>query len=249
MWVTVFKSLLLPQGERFGIVLGYSYQGILLLYPQTAPPTAGEQWDPKTSVGEEAAGPGEGGIREPTARQGRPGPSICGEDHPAATGVDLGPPFPFQCFSTPPSACGDNLSLPRATSAVCRIWSPQCTPTYGLALPSIEHNWALIQKRWMWLSNACWGKCSHTWLRVRRTFSILCPCFSTPTPDLWLLDPITKLWQTKKKKKKCSLIDFSGKDSNSKGLGGFPPRASFSSAMCRGESNWFTVAITGFLSN
>lgn len=95
-----------------------------------------------------------------------------------------------------------SLSLPRATSAVCRIWSPQCTPTYGLVLPSIEHNWALTQKRWMWLSNACWGKCAHTWLRVRHTLPILCPCFSTP--DLWLLDPITKLWQTKKKKKMLS---------------------------------------------
>lgn len=127
MWVAVFRSLLLPQGERFGIVLGYSYQGILLLYPQTAPPTAGEQWDPKTSVGEEAAGPGKGGIREPTTRQGRPGPSICGEDHPAATGVDLGPPFPFQCFSTPLSACGDSLSLS----------SGPHQPSAGSGLPSV----------------------------------------------------------------------------------------------------------------
>lgn len=117
------QSLLLPWGERFGIVLGVQCQGIPFFSSQAAPPAAGEQWDPEAPVGGEAAGPGKGGIWEPTARQGCSGPRICGEDHPAATGVVLGL-LSLQCFPSSPSACGDCLSPQGHISRLQDLVSP-----------------------------------------------------------------------------------------------------------------------------
>lgn len=194
----ILQIPVLPWGERFGIVLGYQYQGI---HPLSSPSGC-------TSAGWWAVRP-RGPIwwRSCRAWWRRHLGANCKTGMFWTQHIWRGSSCCDRCgfrASLTPSRVSQALtvhvvtaSLPRVTSAVCRIWSPQCTPTYGPALLSIEQSWAPARKSWMWLPNTCWGKCSHTWLRVGRTLLILCPGFCPP--DIGSCSPSQNCDKLKKK--------------------------------------------------
>ena len=81
-------------------------------------------------------------------------------------GAGGAPLLPLPLRQSPTPVRSVTASSPRVTFAACRIWSPQCTPTCGLALLWAERSWAPSRRRWTSLPSVCWGECPQAALRV-----------------------------------------------------------------------------------